>query len=73
MGRHRSAVVVAVLALDLDFRVLALQILRRRQLARHGISDFRWILDISHDHVERWSSVDMYGWLAQLGVVRPLG
>lgn len=23
--------------------------------------------------VERWSSVDMYGWLAQLGVVQPLG
>ena len=23
--------------------------------------------------VERWSSVDMYGWLAQLGAVSPLG
>jgi hypothetical protein len=23
--------------------------------------------------VERWSSVDMYAWLAQLGVVQPLG
>ena len=23
--------------------------------------------------IERWSSVDMYGWLAQIGAVSPLG
>ena len=41
-----------------------------RSIAVHGIT----ILRFSEGRcVERWSSVDMYGWLAQLGAVPPLG
>ena len=41
-----------------------------RNIAVDGITILRFM---SGKCVERWSSVDMYAWLVQLGAVQPLG